>query len=77
MGRVSLRRSQWQAAQKGNAALLIWLGKQYLNQKDKSLQEHSGVDGKPIETKSTSDMTNEQIQERIAALMAKQKDKSE
>ena len=34
-GKISLRRSQWQAAQNGNTALLIWLGKQYLGQKDK------------------------------------------
>ena len=33
-GRISLRRSQFKAATKGNPALLIWLGKQYLGQKD-------------------------------------------
>jgi hypothetical protein len=33
-GKISLRRWQMKAAEKGNAALLIWLGKQYLNQKD-------------------------------------------
>lgn len=31
----SLRRYQFEAAKKGNAALLIWLGKQLLGQKDK------------------------------------------
>lgn len=34
-GRKSLRRMQWEAAQKGNVTMLIWLGKQYLGQKDK------------------------------------------
>ncbi len=34
-GKTSLRRLQWQAAQKGNVVMLIWLGKQYLGQKDK------------------------------------------
>lgn len=34
-GRASLRRSQWKAAEKGNSALLVWLGKQYLGQTDK------------------------------------------
>lgn len=34
-GRVSLRRHQWLAAQKGNVAMLIWLGKQWLGQSDK------------------------------------------
>jgi hypothetical protein len=32
LGRISLRRMQWQAARAGNAAMLIWLGKQYLGQ---------------------------------------------
>lgn len=34
MGKISLRRAQFQLAQK-NAAMAIWLGKQYLDQKDK------------------------------------------
>lgn len=34
-GKVSLRRAQYSTAIKGNAALLIWLGKQYLGQSDK------------------------------------------
>jgi hypothetical protein len=34
-GRTRLRRLQWQAAEKGNATLMIWLGKQYLGQTDK------------------------------------------
>lgn len=34
-GRMSLRRMQWNAAKKGNKTMLIWLGKQYLGQKDK------------------------------------------
>lgn len=35
MGRATLRRLQWQGAQKGNATMLIWLGKQMLGQKDR------------------------------------------
>lgn len=34
-GRSSLRRMQWKAAEKGNATMLVWLGKQYLDQKNK------------------------------------------
>lgn len=34
-GRASLRRMQWKTAEGGNATMQIWLGKQYLNQKDK------------------------------------------
>lgn len=35
-GKSSLRRYQWEGAQKGNPAMLIWLGKQLLGQKDVS-----------------------------------------
>ena len=38
-GRASLRRKQWAAADKGNVTMLIWLGKQYLGQKDKHEDE--------------------------------------
>ncbi len=34
-GKISLRRMQFQTAEKGNAAMQIWLGKQYLGQTDK------------------------------------------
>lgn len=34
-GRASLRRKQWELAQKGNATMLIWLGKQLLGQSDR------------------------------------------
>lgn len=33
-GRCSLRRAQWKKALEGNPALLIWMGKQVLGQKD-------------------------------------------
>ena len=34
-GHESLRRKQWQLVEEGNATMLIWLGKQYLDQNDK------------------------------------------
>ena len=34
-GKISLRRYQFKAAEKGNVAMLIWLGKQFLGQTDK------------------------------------------
>lgn len=34
-GHSSLRRMQWQAAQKGNVVMMIWLGKNMLGQADK------------------------------------------
>ena len=33
LGKISLRRSQWRLAEK-SATMAIWLGKQYLGQKD-------------------------------------------
>ena len=35
-GKISLRRAQYKHAVKGNASLLIWLGKQYLGQRDQA-----------------------------------------
>jgi hypothetical protein len=46
--RISLRRLQIQAAQKGNVVMLIWLGKQYLDQSEKVEQQ---VDAK-VEAKA-------------------------
>lgn len=34
-GKASLRRKQYELAMSGNAAMLIWLGKQVLNQSEK------------------------------------------
>lgn len=51
VGKVSLRRSQFRLAEK-NATMAIWLGKQYLGQKDVERHEITGADGKPVETKS-------------------------
>ena len=40
-GRATLRRAQWQAAMNGVPAMLIWLGKQHLGQRDMSQIEHN------------------------------------
>lgn len=41
-GRASLRRKQWKAAESGNPTMLIWLGKNMLEQTDKQDIKHSG-----------------------------------
>ena len=71
MGKVSLRRAQWQTAQKGNATMQIWLGKQYLGQKDKSEHQHSGPDGQAIEIRALSERPTEELQAKYAELLAK------
>ena len=35
MGRISLRRAQFEKALSGNVVMQIWLGKQHLDQRDK------------------------------------------
>ena len=46
-GRISLRRAQFKAALAGNPTMLIWMGKQFLGQRDKI--EHGGdQEGAPI-----------------------------
>ncbi len=42
-GRKSLRRMQFEAANKGNATMQIWLGKQYLKQSDHGIVEVHSV----------------------------------
>ena len=40
--RMDIRDGQTKAAKEGNAALLIWLGKQELDQTDKQIIQHAG-----------------------------------
>lgn len=46
--KMSLRRWQLESAKKGNVTMLIWLGKQYLEQKDKIENSITGENGAPI-----------------------------
>jgi len=48
-GRLSLRRSLWGLAAKGNPAANIFLSKNLLGYKDYFSNEHSGPDGGPIQ----------------------------
>ena len=40
-GKSSLRRLQWKGAEAGNNSMLIWLGKQYLSQRDQPKEEEN------------------------------------
>jgi hypothetical protein len=66
-GFVSLRRKQWELAMSGNATMLIWLGKQYLGQKDR--HEQSGPDGGQVEISYGAGLTLEQLDREIAKLL--------
>ncbi len=61
-GRASLRRAQFATALKGNTAMLIWLGKQYLEQREqRDLRDAPTSDPQTIAR---------QIREMAAALFA-------
>jgi hypothetical protein len=45
-GQEQLRAKQFLTAQEGNVTMQIWLGKQYLDQRDR--QEWTGKDGAPL-----------------------------
>ena len=62
-GKTSLRRAQFKTALEGNATMLIWLGKQMLDQKDK--HEHAGDPLNPIQHRvGVSWMTEEEAKGR-------------
>lgn len=46
-GKQMLRNVQWESAMSGDRTMMIWLGKQYLGQSDKT--DFLGRDGKPFE----------------------------
>jgi len=47
-GKISLRRKQFETALGGNTTMLIWLGKQYLEQTDKSETDNTNNDNVTI-----------------------------
>lgn len=65
-GKLSLRRKQFQLALSGDRTMLIWLGKQYLGQVDKS--ELTGKNGGPIEKRDVPANDSERA-ERAEALL--------
>ena len=60
-GRLNIRRKQLAAVEQGNTTMLIWMGKQYLGQRDQQTVEHIGD--------AFKSMTEAQIDERIARLI--------
>ena len=67
-GKSSLRRRQWELAQTGNATMLIWLGKQILQQRDKSPEEIDAEQNKTIMALTT--------QEKIALIRKAREEKN-
>lgn len=69
--KIAIKRAQIDKALKGDNTMLIWVGKQYLDQREKQSHELSGPDGKAIEHKNVSTRTDAEIEARIAQLLAK------
>lgn len=70
--KIGIKRTQIDKALKGDNTMLIWCGKQYLNQRDKQSTEVSGPEGTPIQTENKSaDLTDAEIDHRIKKLWSK------
>jgi len=69
-GKIRLRQKQFEVAMKGNVSMLIWLGKNILDQKDQQSIEHSGSIDSNLSMidlrKSLDEFENEQEAERSA-----------
>lgn len=55
-GRMSIRRIQYKQAEAGNATMAIWLGKQYLGQRDKKDVAVEGEINNPFKNLSTEEL---------------------
>lgn len=61
-GKASLRRAQFEAATvKKNPVMMIWLGKNWLGQTDRTAHEHTGKNGGPIIAANLADLTDEEL----------------
>jgi hypothetical protein len=64
-GKQTLRRIQWDAAQKGNVVMMIWLGKQLLGQSDK-------LESK-VETSTAADNELAKLREEVKTALSERK----
>lgn len=55
-GKASLRRNQFKLSET-NAAMCIWLGKQYLGQRDVAVIQHTGDGGGPVKVAHALDLS--------------------
>lgn len=57
-GKMSIRRQQFRQAENGNVTMLIWLGKQYLGQSDKSLLDEKLIKARIEQSKNNAKYTS-------------------
>jgi hypothetical protein len=62
-GKMSIRRQQYKSAEDGNVTMQIWLGKQYLNQRDRSEITNKDAVDKLDSLLEQFDDTDEEAQE--------------
>lgn len=74
-GRMGLRRKQMETALEGNPTMLIWMGKQLLDQRDNLDQRHSGSEGGAIEVDVTSS-ARQRLADRVARATSRNRDES-
>ena len=72
-GKASLRRTQWNAAMKGNVVMMIWLGKQILKQTDKL---ETTLDAK-VETLSSSERARIDEAKKMLQTMPNERDEKQ
>lgn len=63
--RMTLRKWQWESAKKGNVTMQIWLGKNDLDQSDRSTLEHTGDGGGPVKTETTHKFDHDQFSREL------------
>ena len=64
-GRISVRRAQMRMLESGNGTMGVWLGKQFLGQRDVLTNQHVGSDGGPIQVTCKPDfsrLTNDELE---------------
>lgn len=66
-GRMSVRRQQFKLLAEGNVTMAIWLGKQYLGQRDRVDNRVTGAEGGPLQTHNVTDL--ELLETRIARIV--------
>jgi hypothetical protein len=69
-GKASLRRQQWKAAEAGNPTMLVWLGKQWLGQRDQVSVDNTSSD-RSMSPKGSDADALEQIHARLDRLASK------
>lgn len=66
-GKMSLRRKQFETALAGNVTMMVWLGKQYLEQRDKNDIDNKSSDGS-MTPKSTTVVTSGDVESILSKI---------